>query len=93
MLSALFVSDLALIKRLSVDFHRGFSVLTGETGAGKSLILDSIQLFLSNKNEKTLVRHGEEKSEVSLFFSELSKAEREVLGNIALRRNWTRGSF
>ncbi len=79
MLSALFVSDLALIKRLSVDFHRGFSVLTGETGAGKSLILDSIQLFLSNKNEKALVRHGEEKLEVSLFFSELKQGEREAL--------------
>ena len=71
MLTSLFVSDLALIRRLSVDFHRGFSVLTGETGAGKSLILDSLGLFLSSKGGKELVRHGEEKLEVSLFFTDL----------------------
>lgn len=75
MLTSLFVSDLALIRRLSVDFHRGFSVLTGETGAGKSLILDSLTLFLSQKAGKELVRHGEEKLEVSLYFTELCEEE------------------
>ncbi|MBQ3075870.1 MAG: DNA repair protein RecN [Clostridia bacterium] len=75
MLTSLFVSDLALIKRLSVDFHRGFSVLTGETGAGKSLILDSLGLFLSSRSAKDLVRHGEEKLEVSLFFTELTEEQ------------------
>ena len=75
MLTSLFVSDLALIRRLSVDFHRGFSVLTGETGAGKSLILDSLGLFLSSKGGKELVRHGEEKLEVSLFFTELTEEQ------------------
>ncbi|MBE6713094.1 MAG: DNA repair protein RecN [Ruminococcaceae bacterium] len=75
MLTSLFVSDLALIRRLSVDFHRGFSVLTGETGAGKSLVLDSLGLFLSPKAGKELVRHGEEKLEVSLFFTELTEEQ------------------
>lgn len=75
MLTSLFVSDLALIRRLSVDFHRGFSVLTGETGAGKSLVLDSLGLFLSSKGGKELVRHGEEKLEVSLYFTDLTEAE------------------
>ena len=75
MLTSLFVSDLALIRRLSVDFHRGFSVLTGETGAGKSLILDSLGLFLSSKGGKELVRHGEEKLEVSLFFTDLTEEQ------------------
>ena len=75
MLTSLFVSDLALIRRLSVDFHRGFSVLTGETGAGKSLILDSLGLFLSAKAGKELVRHGEEKLEVSLYFTELDEEQ------------------
>ena len=75
MLTSLFVSDLALIRRLSVDFHRGFSVLTGETGAGKSLILDSLGLFLSSKGGKELVRHGEEKLEVSLYFTDLTEEQ------------------
>lgn len=75
MLTSLFVSDLALIRRLSVDFHRGFSVLTGETGAGKSLVLDSLGLFLSPKAGKELVRHGEEKLEVSLYFTELTEEQ------------------
>lgn len=75
MLTSLFVSDLALIRRLSVDFHRGFSVLTGETGAGKSLVLDSLGLFLSQKAGKELVRHGEEKLEVSLYFTELTEEQ------------------
>ncbi len=75
MLTSLFVSDLALIRRLSVDFHRGFSVLTGETGAGKSLVLDSLGLFLSSKGGKELVRHGEEKLEVSLYFTDLTEEQ------------------
>ena len=79
MLTSLFVSDLALIRRLSVDFHRGFSVLTGETGAGKSLILDSLGLFLSSGGGKDLVRHGEEKLEVSLYFTDLTSQQREEL--------------
>lgn len=70
MLSQIYVSDLALIRRLSLDTEGGFSVLTGETGAGKSLILDSLGLFLSNKGTKELVRLGEEKLTVSLFFTE-----------------------
>ena len=75
MLTSLFVSDLALIRRLSVDFHRGFSVLTGETGAGKSLVLDSLGLFLSSKGGKELVRQGEEKLEVSLYFTDLTEEQ------------------
>ncbi len=82
MLANLFVSDLALIRRLSVDFHRGFSVLTGETGAGKSLILDSLNLFLVQKGAKDLVRRGAEKLEVSLFFDEISPDARRVLQEV-----------
>jgi len=79
MLSSLFVSDLALIHRLSVDFDRGFSVFTGETGAGKSLILDSLQLFLSGKGGKELVRHGAPRLEVSLFFHQISPEAKKLL--------------
>ena len=79
MLASLFVSDLALIRNLSVDFGQGFSVLTGETGAGKSLVLDSLNLFLEQKGAKDLVRHGAEKMEASLFFDEISPAAQKAL--------------
>ena len=82
MLSSLYVSDLALIRRLSVDFHRGFSVLTGETGAGKSLVLDSLGLFLESRGAKELVRHGSEKLEVTLFFTDLSPECKNQLSDL-----------
>jgi len=100
MLKGLYVSNLALIRRLSVDFESGFSVLTGETGAGKSLVLDSLGLFLSSKGGKDLIRHGEEKLEVSLFFHPISDAAKEALSEwlspeeaeegITLSREWNR---
>ena len=71
MLRSLSVRNLALIRCLDVDFSQSFTVLTSETGAGKSLVLDSLNLFLKSKGEKSLVRHGAEKAEVSLLFSEL----------------------
>lgn len=73
MLSQIFVNNLALIRRLSMDMEGGFSVLTGETGAGKSLVLDSLNLFLSSAGAKELVRRGEEKLSVSLYFTDLSE--------------------
>lgn len=79
MLSQIYVSDLALIRRLSMDMEGGFSVLTGETGAGKSLVLDSLGLFLSSKGAKELVRRGEEKLSVSLYFTDLSEETRALL--------------
>ena len=81
MLSSLFVSDLALIRRLSVDFHRGFSVLTGETGGGKSLVLDAFSLILEPRAPKELVREGAERTEVSLFFDELSPETKAALAD------------
>ena len=81
MLANLFVSDLALIRRLSVDFHKGFSVFTGETGAGKSLVLDALGLILKQKGAKELIREGAEKMEVSLFFDSLSPETMEALGD------------
>ncbi len=79
MLASLFVSDLALLRRLNLDFSEGFSVLTGETGAGKSLVLDAFGLFLSNKGARDLVRHGEEKLEVTLYFDTLSSEAKDAL--------------
>ena len=80
MLRSQFVSGLALIRRLSVDLDGGFTVLTGETGAGKSLVLDSLNLFLKPGGARDLVRRGEKELVVELFFDELSPAAQSALG-------------
>ncbi|MBQ7090933.1 MAG: AAA family ATPase, partial [Clostridia bacterium] len=79
MLSALHIENIAIIDQLDVEFESGFIVLTGETGAGKSIIIDSIQLLLGNKASKELVRTGEEYGIVSACFHSLSKEAIEIL--------------
>ena len=54
------VRDLALIERLRLDARAGLNVLTGETGAGKSLLIDALGLALGARADTTLVRHGAE---------------------------------
>lgn len=76
MILELFIKNVAVIEKLNIDFKGGMSVLTGETGAGKSIIIDSINMILGNKADKSLIRYGEEKAEVSAIFdvnSELLK--------------------
>ena len=58
MLLNLHVKNLALIEELDVDFEKGLIVLTGETGAGKSLILGSVNIALGNKASKDMIRKG-----------------------------------
>lgn len=69
MLLNLHVKNLALIKELDVDFTKGLIVLTGETGAGKSLILGSVNIALGNKASKELIRTGTDYSLVEMNFS------------------------
>ncbi len=71
MITELHIENIAVIKRLTVDFKNGFSVLTGETGAGKSIIIDSVNLLLGARSAKELVRSGESSALVSACFSEL----------------------
>jgi DNA repair protein RecN (Recombination protein N) len=68
MLSRLSIRDIVLIDRLDIDFARGLSVLTGETGAGKSILLDAFALALGARGDATLVRHGCEQGQVTASF-------------------------
>ena len=68
MLTTLSIRDVVLIDRLDLSFHSGLSVLTGETGAGKSILLDSLGLALGMRAEARLVRHGAERASVSAAF-------------------------
>lgn len=69
MLLNLHVKNLALIEEVDVDFEKGLIVLTGETGAGKSLILGSVNIALGNKASKDMIRKGTDCSLVELTFS------------------------
>ena len=72
MLRSLHIENIAVIRKADVDFRQGLSVLTGETGAGKSMIIDSINLLLGNRVSREMIRSGEERALVSAVFEELS---------------------
>jgi DNA repair protein RecN (Recombination protein N) len=68
MLARLSIRDIVLIERLDIDFVSGLSVLTGETGAGKSILLDAFALALGARGDASLVRHGAEQGQVTASF-------------------------
>lgn len=68
MLSRLSIRDIVLIERLDIDFEQGLAVLTGETGAGKSILLDAFALALGGRGDTGLVRHGAEHGQVTAAF-------------------------
>ena len=95
MLRALDVRDFVLIERASLEPGEGFTVLTGETGAGKSMLVDAIELLVGGRGDAALVRQGAERAELSGEF-EVSKsmeawlAERDLAGDpgqVVLRRS------
>lgn len=73
MLVTLSIRDIVLIDRLDLDFSAGMSVLTGETGAGKSILLDSLSLALGARGDADLVRHGETQGQVTAVFDAPAK--------------------
>ena len=75
MLRSLNISDVVLIDRLDIDFQAGFGVLTGETGAGKSILLDSLGLVLGKRGETSLIRKGADKLSVTAVFDNITDKE------------------
>jgi len=73
MLTQLFINNIAVIERVSLDFHKGFTVLTGETGAGKSIIIDAIHAVLGERTSKELIRFGADTANVTALFTEVSE--------------------
>src|SRR6201999_1701412 len=68
MLARLSIRDIVLIDRLDIDFASGLAVLTGETGAGKSILLDAFALALGARGDATLVRQGADQGQVTAMF-------------------------
>lgn len=69
MLTYLKVSNFALIEKLEVDFSEGFNVLTGETGAGKSIIIKAVQLLLGDRASSEVIREGSKEAEIQACFN------------------------
>ncbi len=78
MLEELTIKNIAVIDKLSVEMKKGLTVLTGETGAGKSIIIDSINMILGDRASKELIRSGCDKAEVEAVFG-LNDAVKERL--------------
>ncbi len=73
MLSNLYIENIAVIEKTNIDFSDGFNVLTGETGAGKSIVIDSINAVLGARTTKQIIRNGSNTVFVSATFTDVSK--------------------
>lgn len=74
MLRTLDIENIAVIEKASVNFSDGLNVLTGETGAGKSIVVDSINAIMGERTSKDLVRHNTDYGFVSAYFDDISKS-------------------
>ena len=68
MLSRLLIRNIVLIEKLEISFEQGLSIFTGETGAGKSILLDSLSLALGERGDGSLIKAGAESGEVTAIF-------------------------
>ncbi|MBP3397642.1 MAG: DNA repair protein RecN [Alphaproteobacteria bacterium] len=79
MLIGLNISNIVLIERLNLEFGSGLNILTGETGAGKSILLDALSLALGARSDTGLVRHGCDTASVIAEFNHVPSAAKEIL--------------
>ena len=82
MLLQLNIMNFALIEKLSINFERGFNVFSGETGAGKSILIDAINFVLGGKFNKNLIRTGEDKTYVEAIFTIDTKNSKRILDDM-----------
>lgn len=98
MLESLHIENAAVIREIDIDLREGFTVLSGETGAGKSIIIDSINMLSGNRVSRDLIRMGEDKMTVSAVFSDcrdevirlLAAYDIECDGSVMITRTLTR---
>ena len=96
MITSLYIKNVAVIKELNIDFNSGLCVLTGETGAGKSVIMDCIGILIGTSSIKGKIRYGEQNAIIQACFDNLPKQVTDVLdsygcettGEIILQRNF-----
>ncbi len=95
MLTQIYIRNFAIIDQLELDLSQGMSVMTGETGAGKSILVDALGLVLGDRADSDVVRHGAERAEISAYFditqlkpvqAWLQENDLDVADECALRR-------
>lgn len=84
MLSYLKIVNIAIIESAEIEFSKGFNVLSGETGAGKSIILDSIGAVIGFRTSRELIRTGETEASVTALFSDINDTVKEKLASLGL---------
>ncbi len=84
MLEFLHIENIAVAKNVEINFRDGFNVLTGETGAGKSIVIDSINMLQGAKISKEIIRHGENRAVVSALFANVSNDIYELCDELGI---------
>ena len=85
MLRELHIKNVAVIEEVAVEFENGFQTLTGETGAGKSILIDSINMALGGRGSRELIRTGAEFAAVDLAFEIEDEATVEKLSELGIK--------
>ena len=85
MLQSLYIENIAVIESASIEWEDGLNVLTGETGAGKSIVIDSINAVLGERVSRDIVRTGSDEARVTALFSDLSAAATEAISALGYR--------
>ena len=84
MIESLHIQNIALIEDLTLNLEKGLNILSGETGAGKSIIIDSLNFVLGERADKTLIRNGAERAEVSAVFWSVSEDVEKSLEDLGI---------
>ena len=82
MLTQLYIENIAVIEKATIDFQSGFTILTGETGAGKSMIIDAIHAILGERTSKDIIRNGASSAYVSAMFQDVPISVRKTLQDL-----------
>lgn len=84
MLDFIHIENVALIKQLDIDFSKGFTAMTGETGSGKSMVIDSVNFVLGQRPKKDVIRNGEEECYVYAVFSDINERTKLALEDYSI---------
>ncbi len=88
MINSLYIKNIALIHEHYLNFHEGLNVLSGETGAGKSIIIDSLNFVLGDRADKSLIRHGQSSAVVEAIFDDRNNVEvKKILDEFGIEKD------